>query len=232
MTTKKKSGRARPKKKSAKKTKTKKAVAKKSAKATKKAVARSRKVATKPKAKRKVAVKSASKSASKTMSKPASPSAKPATSVDKGSRAPDFTLASDQGGDVTLSALRGKKVVLYFYPKDDTPGCTVQACDFRDSQPRFSGLDAVVLGVSADSVASHEKFREKFGLNFPLLADEDHAVASAYGVWKEKSMYGRTFMGIERSTFLIDEDGWVVEAWRKVTPQGHAEMLAGVLAGL
>jgi peroxiredoxin Q/BCP len=155
-----------------------------------------------------------------------------AMSVEKGGRAPDFTLASDQGGEVTLSALRGKKVVLYFYPKDDTPGCTVQACDFRDAQPTFAGLDAVVLGVSADSVASHEKFRDKFGLNFPLLADQDHAVSSAYGVWKEKSMYGRTFMGIERSTFLIDEDGVVVEAWRKVTPQGHAEMLAGVLEGL
>jgi peroxiredoxin Q/BCP len=224
MTTKKKSGRARPKKKSAKKTKkavakrssAKKAVAKAAKKSAKKSAARSRKVTTKPKPKAKA--KAASKSS------PAS--------VEKGARAPDFTLASDQGGQVTLSALRGKKVVLYFYPKDDTPGCTVQACDFRDSQPTFAGLDAVVLGVSADSVASHEKFRDKFGLNFPLLADEDHAVASAYGVWKEKSMYGRTFMGIERSTFLIDEDGWVVEAWRKVTPQGHAEMLAEVLAGL
>jgi peroxiredoxin Q/BCP len=222
MTTKKKSGRAMSKKKSTKKAK--KVVAKKSTKATKKSAAKSRKVATKPKAKPKTAAKSASK--------PVSKSAKPTTSVEKGARAPDFTLASDQGGEVTLSALRGKKVVLYFYPKDDTPGCTVQACDFRDSQPTFAGLDAVVLGVSADSVASHEKFRDKFGLNFPLLADEDHAVASAYGVWKEKSMYGRTFMGIERSTFLIDEDGWIVEAWRKVTPQGHADVLAEVLAGL
>jgi len=150
--------------------------------------------------------------------------------VEKGSRAPDFTLASDQGGEVTLSRFRGKKVVLYFYPKDDTPGCTIQACDFRDAQPTFAGLDAVVLGVSADSVASHGKFREKFGLNFPLLADEDHAVSKAYGVWKKKALYGRSFMGIERSTFLIDEDGFVIEAWRKVTPKGHAEMLAEVLA--
>jgi peroxiredoxin Q/BCP len=146
--------------------------------------------------------------------------------VEKGTRAPDFTLASDRGGDVTLSALRGRKVVLYFYPKDDTPGCTIQACDFRDAQPTFDGLDAVVLGVSADSVASHVKFREKFALNFPLLADVDHAVSLAYGVWKEKSLYGRTFMGIERSTFLIDEDGVVIEAWRKVSPKGHADMLA------
>ena len=155
----------------------------------------------------------------------------PTKPVEAGSRAPDFTLASDQGGDVTLSVLRGNKVVLYFYPKDDTPGCTIQACDFRDAQPTFDGLDAVVLGVSADSVESHGKFREKFGLTFPLLADEDHAVCEAYGVWKEKSMYGRTFMGIERSTFLIDEDGVVIEAWRKVTPKGHADMLAEVLAG-
>ena len=152
--------------------------------------------------------------------------------VEKGDPAPDFTLSSDAGGDVTLSSLRGKKVVLYFYPKDDTPGCTTQACDLRDAMPRFEGLDAVVLGVSPDSVASHRKFRDKFGLNFPLLADEDHRVAEAYGVWKEKSMYGRTFMGIERSTFLIDEDGVVIEAWRKVTPKGHADALAEVLAGL
>ena len=151
--------------------------------------------------------------------------------VEKGDPAPDFTLSSDAGGDVTLSSLRGKKVVLYFYPKDDTPGCTTQACDLRDAMPRFEGLDAVVLGVSPDSVASHRKFRDKFGLNFPLLADEDHRVAEAYGVWKEKSMYGRTFMGIERSTFLIDEDGKIQEAWRKVSPKGHAELLQETLAG-
>lgn len=151
--------------------------------------------------------------------------------IDKGSKAPDFTLASDEGGEVTLSELRGKKVVLYFYPKDDTPGCTIQACDFRDATPSFGNLNAVVLGVSADSVASHAKFRKKFGLNFPLLADEDHAVCDAYGVWKEKSMYGRKYMGIERSTFLIDEDGTVAEAWRNVKPKGHAEMLEEVLGG-
>ncbi len=145
--------------------------------------------------------------------------------IEKGSPAPDFTLASDQGDDVTLSSLRGKKVVLYFYPKDDTPGCTIQACDFRDALPRFEGLNAIVLGVSPDSVESHRKFREKFDLNFPLLADRDHSVSEAYGVWKEKSMYGKKFMGIERSTFLIDEDGTVAEAWRKVRPKGHAEML-------
>lgn len=150
--------------------------------------------------------------------------------IEKGSEAPNFTLDSDAGEAVTLSALRGKRVVLYFYPKDDTPGCTVQACDFRDALPRFDGVEAVVLGVSPDSVVSHAKFRAKFDLNFPLLADEDHAVAQAYGVWTEKKMYGRTYMGIERSTFLIDEEGRIVEAWRKVKPKGHTEMLAQLLA--
>jgi peroxiredoxin Q/BCP len=149
--------------------------------------------------------------------------------VEKGKPAPDFTLPSDQDGDVTLSALRGRRVILYFYPKDDTSGCTAQACELRDELPRFEGVDAVVLGVSPDPVASHRKFREKYGLNFPLLADEDHRVAEAYGVWKEKSMYGRKYMGIERSTFLIDEKGVVTEAWRKVKPKGHAELVAGAL---
>ena len=149
--------------------------------------------------------------------------------VTKGSHAPDFTLPSDEGGTVTLSDLRGKKVVLYFYPKDDTPGCTTQACDLRDAMPTFEHLDAVVLGVSPDSVASHRKFRDKYGLNYTLLADEDHRVAEAYGVWKEKNMYGRKSMGIERSTFLIDEKGMIAEAWRKVSPKGHAELLQDAL---
>ena len=151
--------------------------------------------------------------------------------VEAGSTAPDFTLPSDEGGEVTLSELRGKKVVLYFYPKDDTPGCTVQACDFRDATPSFQNLSAVVLGVSPDSIDSHAKFRKKHGLTFPLLADVDHQVSEKYGVWKEKSMYGRKFMGIERSTFLIDEQGTVAEVWRKVKPEGHAEMLEEVLRG-
>lgn len=149
--------------------------------------------------------------------------------VDVGSKAPDFTLPSDTEGDVTLADLRGRKVVLYFYPKDDTSGCTAQACDLRDAMPRFAGVDAVVLGVSPDPVASHARFREKHGLNFPLLADENHEVSEAYGVWKEKSMYGRTYMGIERSTFLIDEDGTVTHAWRKVKPKEHADLVAEAL---
>jgi peroxiredoxin Q/BCP len=149
--------------------------------------------------------------------------------VEKGSKAPDFTLSADDGSEVTLSELRGRNVVLYFYPKDDTPGCTIQACDFRDAAPRFDGVDAVVLGVSPDSVASHAKFRDKFDVTFPLLADVDHEVCEAYGVWKEKKMYGRTFMGVERSTFLIDQKGVVSEVWRKVSPKGHADMLAELL---
>lgn len=149
--------------------------------------------------------------------------------VEKGVPAPDFTLPSDGDGAVTLSALRGRKVVLYFYPKDDTSGCTTQACGLRDHMPRLEKVNAVVLGVSPDSVASHRKFKDKYGLNFLLLADEDHAVAEAYGVWKEKNMYGRTYIGIERSTFIIDEEGMVAEAWRKVKAEGHDERVAEAL---
>jgi len=149
--------------------------------------------------------------------------------IEKGMSAPDFTLPSDDGGEVSLSGLRGRKVVLYFYPKDDTPGCTIQACDFRDALPRFEGVDAVILGVSGDSVESHARFRNKFDLNFPLLADVDHAVATAYGVRKEQSMLGKKYMGIERSTFLIDEEGRVAGVWRRVKAKGHARMLEELL---
>ena len=151
--------------------------------------------------------------------------------IESGTVAPDFTLETDQGESVTLSKLRGKNVILYFYPKDDTPGCTIQACDFRDAMPRFEGVKAVILGVSPDSVKSHAKFRAKFDLNFPLLADEGHSVSEAYGVWKEKKMYGRTYMGIERSTFLIDKEGVISKVWRKVKPKGHTEMLSEILTG-
>jgi len=149
--------------------------------------------------------------------------------VEKGSLAPDFTLPSDSRGEITLSSFQGRRVVLCFYPKDDTSGCTAQACELRDALPRFEGVNAVVLGVSPDSVASHRKFREKYGLNYLLLSDEDHAVAEAYGVWVKKSMYGKKYVGVERSTFLIGEDGRVLEAWRNVKPTGHAELVERAL---
>jgi thioredoxin-dependent peroxiredoxin len=143
--------------------------------------------------------------------------------------APDFTLLADDGGPVTLSSLRGQNVVLYFYPKDDTSGCTKQACEFRDSLPRFQGVSAVILGVSPDDVKSHRKFREKYQLPFTLLADTEHAVADAYGVWKEKSMFGRKYWGNERTTFVIDKEGNVAHVFEKVNPEGHAAEVAAVL---
>ena len=145
-------------------------------------------------------------------------------------QAPDFPLPADDGGEVTLSALRGRWVVLYFYPKDDTSGCTTQACGFRDSFPRFGDLDAVILGVSPDGVKSHQKFRAKHDLPFTLLADTEHAVAELYDVWKEKSMYGRKYMGIERTTFLIAPDGRIARIFAKVKPTGHAEEVAEAIA--
>jgi thioredoxin-dependent peroxiredoxin len=136
--------------------------------------------------------------------------------------APDFTVATDEGKDLRLSSLRGQNVVLYFYPKDDTPGCTVEACELRDAFPRFSKSKAVILGVSPDSVASHQKFKKKFELPFTLLADKDHAIAEAYGVWVEKSMYGKKYMGVQRATFVIDKKGSVAKVFPKVKPEGHA----------
>jgi thioredoxin-dependent peroxiredoxin len=144
-----------------------------------------------------------------------------------GDQAPDFTLPTDGGGTVSLSALRGKKVILYFYPKDDTSGCTKQACGFRDSLPDFTGSGAVVIGVSKDSVASHDKFKKKYDLPFILASDETSDVCERYGVWAEKSMYGRKYMGIERSTFLIDEKGVVRSIWSKVKIPGHVEEVLG-----
>jgi peroxiredoxin Q/BCP len=152
--------------------------------------------------------------------------------VSEGQMAPDFTLASDDGTTVRLSALRGKPVVLYFYPKDDTPGCTIQACAFRDRKAAFAKEDATVLGVSFDNLASHAKFRKKHELNFPLLADDDKAVATKYGVYREKKLYGRTSMGIVRSTFLIGPDGRVARAWTGVRVAGHDEAVAAALAEL
>ena len=149
-----------------------------------------------------------------------------------GTKAPAFTLASDGGGTVSLKDFAGKKVVLYFYPKDDTSGCTVEACEFKASWKAVQAAGATVLGVSPDSVASHDKFKTKFTLPFPLLSDPDHAVAAAYGAWGEKSMYGRKYMGILRSTVVIDESGRVLHRFEKVKPKGHAaEVLAVVQEG-
>ena len=142
-----------------------------------------------------------------------------------GDTAPDFTALDDSGRRVRLKDFRGRQVVLYFYPKDDTPGCTQEACDFRDRQAAFAARGAVVLGVSVDPVASHAKFKAKYRLPFPLLSDEDHRIVDAYGVWKEKSMYGRKFMGTERTTFLIDEKGKIAAIHQKVKVNGHAEAL-------
>jgi thioredoxin-dependent peroxiredoxin len=149
--------------------------------------------------------------------------------VKEGDPAPDFELQADDGSRVSLRGLRGRPVVLYFYPKDDTSGCTTEACEFRDALPRFEVEDAVVLGVSPDPVESHRMFKEKYDLNFPLLADVDHEVAEAFGVWKEKSMFGNRYWGVERSTFLIDEEGVIRKAWRRVRPKGHAEKVAAEL---
>ncbi len=145
-------------------------------------------------------------------------------------RAPDFTLPDQDGNEVSLSSLRGKTVVLYFYPKADTPGCTTQACGIRDHRADYANADAVVLGVSPDAPKKIAKFDEKYSLGFPLLGDEDHSVAEAYGVWVEKSMYGKTYMGMERSTFVIGPDGVITNVFRKVKPAEHDSLVLGALA--
>ena len=144
--------------------------------------------------------------------------------VDVGDLAPRFTLISDEEKEVSLSDFRGKKVVLYFYPKDGTPSCTKEAQAFRDLIKEFDKIDAIIIGVSKDSVKSHQKFKEKNNLPFILLSDPEGQVLELYGVWKEKSMYGRTFMGIERTTFLLDEKGIITKVYRKVRVKGHAEV--------
>ncbi len=150
--------------------------------------------------------------------------------VAEGQPAPDFELTSDAGETVRLADLRGKPVVLYFYPKDDTPGCTTQACGIRDAYGEFQRAGAVVLGVSPDSVARHAKFKEKYGLPFALLADPDHEVAERYGVWGEKTYMGRTYMGIRRSTFVIGPDGTVRKVMHDVKPATHADDVLAALA--
>ena len=142
-------------------------------------------------------------------------------SVEAGKKAPDFTAPTDSGKKLKLSDLRGKPVVLYFYPKDDTPGCTAEACGFRDALPDFSKIKAQVIGVSKDSVARHDKFKTKYDLPFPLVSDEDGKICEKYGTWVEKSLYGRKYMGIERATFLIDKTGTVAKVWHKVKVPAH-----------
>jgi peroxiredoxin Q/BCP len=152
--------------------------------------------------------------------------------IEAGAKAAAFTLSSDQGAKVKLSDLKGQPVVLYFYPKDDTPGCTKQACAFRDRSRELQALGAVVLGVSPDSVDSHAAFRDKYQLNFPLLADADHKVAEKYGAWREKNMYGKKSMGIQRSTFLIGPDGKVAQVWKRVQVDGHDDQVIEALKAL
>jgi peroxiredoxin Q/BCP len=142
-----------------------------------------------------------------------------------GDLAPDFTASDDAGGLVRLHDLRGRRVVLYFYPKDDTPGCTTQACGLRDGWDQVQALDVTLFGISPDSAESHARFRAKFELPFPLLADDEHSIAEQYGVWVEKSMYGKKYMGVERTTFLVGADGRIEEIWHKVKPAEHLGLI-------
>lgn len=206
------------KKKSAKKKTAKKSVEMKKSTTHKKGVA-----------KKKVTAKKAAKKPSQTK--------KPAAMVEllkAGAIAPDFSLLSDEGTTVSLSHFSGKKVILYFYPKDDTPGCTLESCNFRDSFARVQGRGAIVLGVSKDSIKSHQKFKAKYSLPFPLLSDESGKMIEAYGVWKEKSMYGKTFMGIDRTTYLIDVDydgnANIRKVYPKVKVEGHVDEILQDLA--
>jgi peroxiredoxin Q/BCP len=150
--------------------------------------------------------------------------------LEAGQPAPDFSLQADDGSTVSLSGLAGQTVALYFYPKDDTSGCTAQACEFRDMQADYDAAGVRIIGVSPDPLTSHTKFRDKHGLPFTLLSDPDHAAAEAYGVWVQKSMYGKTYMGVERSTFVIGPDGTLQQALYKVKPKGHAASLLQLVA--
>ena len=145
------------------------------------------------------------------------------TELTAGSKAPAFTLPTDGDGKISLAEMKGERVVLYFYPKDDTSGCTQESCDFRDNLAAFNKAGVTVIGISRDKVSSHDKFKQRYKLNFPLASDEDGKVCEKYDVWVQKSMYGKKYMGIERSTFLIDENGKISHIWRKVKVAGHAE---------
>jgi len=197
--------------------------------ATKKAAAK--KAASKKTAPKKTALKKVAPTKSAAKKAPAATAAAGPAWPRAGAKAPDFTAVAHDGSLVKLSAFKGRPVVLYFYPKDDTPGCTVEACGFRDAHARFGRHKAVVLGVSPDSPRSHVKFREKFGLPFTLLADENHALAEKFGAWREKSMYGKSYMGVARSTFVIDRAGRIAKVFTAVKPEGHErEVLAAVAA--
>jgi peroxiredoxin Q/BCP len=152
--------------------------------------------------------------------------------LDAGAAAPAFTLPDQDGNEVSLADFAGRRIVLYFYPKDDTPGCTKEACQFNDNLTAFAAADATILGVSADKAAKHQAFREKYGLSFPLLTDADHAVGEAYGAWGEKTMYGKKVVGVIRSTFLIDTDGTIARAWYNVKADGHAAKVLEELQAL
>jgi peroxiredoxin Q/BCP len=147
-----------------------------------------------------------------------------------GQKVPDLKMLNDQGNEISLSDFKGQKIVLYFYPKDDTSGCTKEACDFRDNLPHFATLKTVILGVSKDNISSHKKFKTKYDLPFTLLSDETLALCQAFGVWVDKSMYGKIYKGIERSTFLIDEEGLIMHIWRKVKVPGHADAVLKALS--
>ncbi len=151
------------------------------------------------------------------------------TILNIGDTAPDFTLPTDGDGTISLSALKGTRVVLYFYPKDDTPGCTTESCGFRDHKQDFEGVGAAIIGISKCSVKKHDKFKAKYDLNFPLASDEHDDVCERYGTYVEKSMYGKKYMGIQRATFLIDEDGKIAHIWPKVKVKGHVEAVKDVL---
>ena len=152
--------------------------------------------------------------------------------INEGQQAPNFDLPASTGGTISLKSLKGKNIVLFFYPKDDTPGCTIEACGFRDSYKAIEKMGAVILGISPDSVKSHDKFINKFQLPYPLLADEEKKMCQDYGVWVEKSMYGKKYMGVARTTFIIDAHGHIAKIFEKVKPEGHNQEVIAALKGL